>query len=445
MKKLLTGALVLIFITGIGAGVWYLQTKPVPSTALAVTDSTVPSDDLEITTPIIDGLSGGRKTIDAEIGGDITVRADDGTVFTLSIPAGALSLNREVQIAPFHTDTDNATLDRGIIVGPPGLSFAKPIRLIMYSPSNLLNPIVLKYSPLENQLTPQLIGAQNGITISASITSAGAYLISSNSSRGEALSRVTLSQRSPPPLSVLESARFLIKTGKQLSPQEMALVSRAINQLTALDQEQGGQSIDYKAILSGNPIGQPVPAQVPPLIRQQELDLTASVSDDPQASTLALAYSLHLIQTASITSTREALLQQKLQQQVAEKTVQQVTPDYDFPYDYTGALPLRGFDWAITGQQLLKLQFGINPNDANSLAGLVSTLEPLLKENSNIGLAYCSVYHALLVKNEVCNSFDSKVEVARTELWLAASDFDPASGPYESTATDEASQETVLY
>ncbi len=450
MKKLATGALVLLFIAGAGAGLWFLMNRTKQSPIHAVTDTTIPSDDLEIVTPVIDGLAGARKTITAETGGDITIRANDRTVYTVSIPAGSIQNNTEVQIAPFKMDSNNATLDRGVIIGPPGLSFSKPVQLIIYSPVEPVHPVVLKYAPLENQLTPQLINSHTGTVASTFITGAGAYLVSANSSRAEALSRITLSQQSPPPLSVLESARFLIKAGKQLSSQEMALVSRAINQLTALDEVHGERSINYKEVLSGNPVGHtssgsPVspstiipPLTVPPLVHQQEIDLITTVSEDPQASTLAVAYSLHLIKTIPVSSTREAQIQQKLQTRIAEKTIEQITPDYDFPDSYTGILPLHGFDWAITGQRLLALQFGIDPYDSAQLTGIAPTLEPLLKEDLTIGQAYCSVYHALQVKNEVCNSFDSKVEVARTELWLAASDFDPVSGPYESTATEEA-------
>ena len=100
----------------------------------------------------------------------------------------------------------------------------------------------------------------------------------------------------------------------------MGSVSRAINQLTQLETQNGEQNrIDYKALLSSNRTLQTERNKtLPNLLSESEASFINTVSDYNEGPTLNIAYSLHLLQLKNTPSTREAVLSQKLQQQPRE-------------------------------------------------------------------------------------------------------------------------------
>jgi hypothetical protein len=88
---------------------------------------------LNLTKVQVDEGRAARKTID-ETGGVLTTTGADGVVYTLTIPAGALSEPTEIAIYPvskFAQNLFSGGLDAGAHMTPEGQLFAKPVTLAM--------------------------------------------------------------------------------------------------------------------------------------------------------------------------------------------------------------------------------------------------------------------------------------------------------------------------
>lgn len=447
--------LLLVLFAGAVTGTFYLMSQSSgKDNAAVVSRTTTPTDDVELVTPIIDGLAGVRKTISAEFGGSISVKDRDSVLYTLLIPPNALSQTSEIQLVPFKTDDKNNTLDRGYIIGPANLIFEKPVTLAIDLSGSKFgldykngSPFVYQYELINKRFIPQLIykPAVTEKLLPVRIISAGAYLVSLNSSRSEALSRLVLSDKTSTGLPVLASGIHLLETKKQLSIAEkntLSAVSKSIIDSEFAPIEEKSIALYGEQLIEDGKVEQAKSESLQMITKsgltQNQQFLIADTAENPDASAMALAYALHLLELNDSQSTYSAKLTHSLKKLITENAVYDPAPAYDFPETYTDTLPLKGYDWAILGRQLLKATYGIDPSDNVQLTELSIKLESDLKKDITVGQAYCSVYHAMKVKYDVCESFDSKVEVANTNLWQASSDIKKIPHPFGSIASEEA-------
>lgn len=212
-------------------------------------------DDLEIIQPKVDSLRGKKMLITPAEGGVLQVKTNQGITVTLYIPPDAITRTQTVSLVPFAEDGNPVTLDTGVVITPGSLVFKEPVTLSFSLAGSSLenknagapnpaetrfygNTHIFRLIPKRQSITPVLIAraAENSTDVYGRILSGGAYTLSLVSSRGEALSRVVLSDKNSRASTILEAASFLIGAGKSLSQKEVKTVNTASEFVTSLAQ-----------------------------------------------------------------------------------------------------------------------------------------------------------------------------------------------------------------
>jgi hypothetical protein len=250
------GTIIVVFIL-VGVGIYgsYYVKQYQQNQAKAVTASNPETpDDLEIIQPKLDIRNGKKLLVTPGLGGVLQVKTSKGITVTLAIPPGALLRQQTVSLVPFSEDTNRSTLDAGVMVTPGTLVFTRPVTLAFSlagtqrkNNAPAIDPSkprfygmshIYRLIPKRQSITPVLIAraAEDSTTIPGRILSGGAYTLSLVSSRGEALSRVTLADKNSRATTILEATSFLVATHKSLSVHEMRVVNAAIHFVTQYPQ-----------------------------------------------------------------------------------------------------------------------------------------------------------------------------------------------------------------
>jgi hypothetical protein len=231
-----------------GWGAWYLNVqKRVASFQPTATKQPLRYDDGEIVEPKLDGVHARRKTIDAATGGAVRIVDGRGVEIVLLVPPQALERDTEISVVPFLNDGNPDSLDAGVAILPASVRFKQPVTVTFdlrgtddrnSAPASLKEGTlrstglsrVYRYTTGGNRLVPALVAraAETETVIPARILSGGMYVYSLNSSRSEALARLSLSAGNTRSLTVMEAATGLITSGKRLSRQERTRADAAI-------------------------------------------------------------------------------------------------------------------------------------------------------------------------------------------------------------------------
>lgn len=406
MKQFFVGLLICILISGSVYGAIQLFKIKKDQSAITTINPDGKPDDIEIVPLQFNGIDGGEKTIEALSGGSIQVKDHQNIIYTLQIPPGSLAKTTAIQLIPIQSDDNAYSLDVGVLVGPAGTVFSTPALLtIDVSQSKLRNnktkgkTMVYRSIPQKKEIIPQLVDRSNETEthIPTKITANGAYLISFNSSRAEALSRLVLSKPTSTTLSILEAYRYLTSVNKHLTQEELSLSQQA------------------QADLEGSSSAQ---LQLPPVEADTVSAFIEQVSHDELATPLQLSYALRLLRKEDIQSTYEAHLKQALKTKYAENLIE--GPNYDFVNSSILTTPVDGFDWALIGLTLVQVIHAVDQPNTYLVEQLHPRLEKEINSNQIYGHAYCSYYDTLAIKKDVCLPYESMIQTAKAKLLEAA-------------------------
>jgi len=143
-----------------------------PVTGLFVAVGSAACGEGDENTPM-DGVSTTPVTVSATLGpagGTLETTADDGTVYTLTIPADAIPSGITIEMTPIAT-LDGFPLasgvEGGVELGPSGTVFAAPVTLEITNtrmPSAGEFPLAILFSEDEPALEPSIAGSTSGIS-----------------------------------------------------------------------------------------------------------------------------------------------------------------------------------------------------------------------------------------------------------------------------------------
>ncbi len=140
-------------------GLFGTDTGPVPWDSPPPGDALPPANPVRVT-PVLDTTRAKTVTVGAS-GGTASVTGEDGTVFTLTVPQGALLEDADITLTPL-TDIPDLPTEGGFVAGvdlqPDGLRFATPAELVMDLGSGLdtsdLTPALITGADHEFGLVP---------------------------------------------------------------------------------------------------------------------------------------------------------------------------------------------------------------------------------------------------------------------------------------------------
>lgn len=280
MRTLVTiGLIVLLVGAAIYGGYYATVGQQKNATAASIANPNKP-DDLEIIQPALDPVRGKQLTITPALGGTLQVTTNRGLVITLTIPPGALQKAQQVSIVPFLEDGNRSTLDNGVLITPGNLVFTRPVTLSYdltgttlknESPGTLTGSShVYRLLPKRQSIVPVLIARaiETKTHVPARIISGGAYTLSLISTRGEALSRVVLADKSSRAGTILEAGSYLVGTQRALSEKEKKVAMAAMQLVTGMQDPPAPEQ--YAALALGNALFQkhntlPQVAEQPPI------------------------------------------------------------------------------------------------------------------------------------------------------------------------------------
>jgi hypothetical protein len=462
MKYFATGVLAVIFFAGVAAGFFYITKEKNKITALSVKNTEAPADDVDLVPLKLNGIEGIQKSIDSA-GGSISVSDKNKNQYTLIIPAGALDSTTTIQLVPVKQDASVRSLDFGIVVGPAKLSFTKPVTLTVDHTKSSAGAAVYNYSPEKKQLIPQAVNrlTESDSVVPIRIASGGAYLVSFNSTRREALSRLALSKTTTETLSILEAASFLLASGKQLSQDEKKITRNAMETVLtdplsappelfsvlalesffeqrnttflpefyltkACSDDSNYSSDEYLAAAAIASLNQlqslksvcEIKARAALAAQLQPEDgesYAKGVVWNEQPTAVEIAYALHLLNKTAPQSTLSARLLEMQKQKFTEKTIE-APSIYDFTNPPVESTPIEGYDWALIGQSLIKAVFNIETPTKENIKPLEEKIRVAIEDNQIFGQAFCSFYDSLDMRKPECLPYSSAIETSTSKL-----------------------------
>jgi hypothetical protein len=462
MKYFVSGVLTVILIAGILVGIAYLTNQKKQTTAISIKNTEAPADDVEIVPLKVNGIEGIEKTINAETGGTISLTDSQKNRYTLTIPPGSLDETVEIQLAPLKQDNNLRSLDFGVVVGPAELVFSRPVTLSVDHFRKTANTAVYRYST-NKQLVPQAVNrlAETEAAVPIRIASGGAYLISFNSTRREALSRLAFSNKSINPAALLESAMYLLSSGKQLSVEEKTLTTTAMqtilnDPLSPPPEVFAALSIEplldtrntlflsefYLSKVCGEESAFSsdeylVAAAIASLDNLEQLKTACEIKSrnalaaqqttedyetyakevvwNEQPTAVEIAFALHMLQKNASTSTLSARLLQ-MQKQKFDTGTLEAPSVYDFTNPPTETRPIDGYDWALVGLSIIQSVYGIPDVTAEKVQPLAEKIRLQIEANQIQGQAFCSFYNTLDMQKPECIPYSSVIETAESKL-----------------------------
>lgn len=240
MRTILIGIAIVLLLIACGAGAYllHIQNSVRIPTSLVMDSQKVTPDDMELGAPVPDILHARQITVDSEVGGSVTVRTENGVKIALEIAPGALQKDTTIELIPLKDDGQPETLNTGAIVMPASLPLHQPLTLTFdleeTSLKNKAPPFadgtarftgasaVYRYAPKRQDiaLVPVVRTLETDTLIPGRVVQGGAYYLSLQSSRNEALARVALADIQGSSLTAVEGALYLLGRERNLSPTE---------------------------------------------------------------------------------------------------------------------------------------------------------------------------------------------------------------------------------